>query len=123
MVAQGQRLGYLVQALLADQRRTDAGQVALRQVGVLFIQMLGGDEAQHRVAQKFQPLVAGDVRAAMLVGIGAVVQGRLQQRRVAERIAQLLFQCFHTSVSFEKIRPVRVVFFVSYISQPSLLLR
>ena len=84
-----------MQALLAHQRGADTGQVALGQVGVLFVQVLRGDEAQHRIAQEFQPLVAADMLAPVLVGVGAVVQRALQQRRVTEGIAQLFFQSFH----------------------------
>ena len=90
MAAQLQRLRHLIEAVLTDKRGADAGQIALRQVGVLPVQVLGGDKAQHRVPQKLQPLVAGDMLSPVLVGIGAVVQRPLQQRRVTEGVAQLL---------------------------------
>ena len=63
--AQIQRLCYLVEALLADEGGTAAGQVALRQIGVLCVQVFSGDEAQHGVAQKLQPLVAADAGGAL----------------------------------------------------------
>ena len=91
-VAQMQALGHLMQALLAHQRGADAGQLALRQVGVLAVQIVRRHEAQHRVAQKLQPLVAGDAHAPVLVGVGAVVQGAAQQLTVGERIAQPFLQ-------------------------------
>ena len=109
--AQIQRLRHLVEALLADEGGTAAGQVALRQIGVLCVQVFSGDEAQHGVAQKPQPLVAADAGGAVLVGIGAVVEGGAEQGRIAEGIAQLFFQDFHV-VPPEKIRPRGVVFSV-----------
>ena len=95
VLAQLQILGHLVQALLAHQCGADAGQIALRQVGVLGVQVLRRHEAQHRIAQKLQTFVAGDAPGAVLVGVGAVVQGVFQQRGAAEGIAQLCLQCLH----------------------------
>lgn len=78
-----------MQALLTHQGGADAGQVALRQLRVLFEQVLGGHKAQHGVAQKLQTLVAAYPLAAVLVGVGAVVQGGTEQLRVTEGVAQL----------------------------------
>ena len=91
-VPQAQTLGHLVQALLAHQGGADTGQLALRQVGMLAVQKVRRHEAQHRVAQELQPLVAGDAHAAVLVGVGAVVQCAPQQLRIVEAIAQPLLQ-------------------------------
>ena len=98
IIAQVQGLGHLVQALLTHQGGADAGQVALRQLRVLFEQVLGGHKAQHGVAQEFQALVAAYTLAAVLVGVGAVVQGGTEQLRVAEGVAQLFFQFFHRNL-------------------------
>ena len=87
-----------MQALLTHQGGTDAGQVALRQLRVLFEQVLGGHKAQHGIAQEFQALVAAYALAAVLVGVGAVVQGGTEQLRVAEGVAQLFFQFFHRNL-------------------------
>ena len=42
--------------------------------------MLGDDQAEHRVTEKLQTLVGG--QATLLVGIGAVGQGAVQQLRI-----------------------------------------
>ena len=91
-IPQLQALGHLVQTLLTHQRGADAGQLALRQIRMLAVQMLRRYEAQHRVAQKLQPLVAADAHGAVLVGVGAVIQRPPQQRRIVEPIAQPFFQ-------------------------------
>jgi len=54
--------------------------------------ILRRDEAEHAVAQKLQPLVAHALRAAVLVGIGAVAQSLGEQGSAAEAVAQLTFQ-------------------------------
>ena len=92
LTAQAQALGHLIQALLAHQRRPHPGQVSLRQVRVLVIQIVRRDQTQHGVPQKLQPLVAADAAAPVLVGVGAVVQGRLKLLLAAEGVAQLFFQ-------------------------------
>ena len=87
IIAQMQALGHLVQALLAHQRCSDAGQIALRQVGILGKQIVRRHQAQHGVAQKLQPFIAADTAEAMLVGIGAVIQRGAQQLPVMKCIA------------------------------------
>ena len=66
VAAQLQLLRDLMQALLANERRADARQL--------------------------QPLVAHALRAAVLVGIGAVAQSLGEQGSAAEAVAQLTFQ-------------------------------
>ena len=55
------------------------------------VQRLGDDDAEHRVAEEFQPLVVR--QPAVLVGVGAVRQRALQQAGVdldAEGVGQFL---------------------------------
>ena len=65
LTAQAQALGHLIQALLAHQRRPHPGQVSLRQVRVLVIQIVRRYQTQHGVPQKLQPLVAADTVAQL----------------------------------------------------------
>ena len=92
VAAQLQLLRDLMQALLANERRADARQLALGRVGMPRKKILRRDEAEHAVAQKLQPLVAHALRAAVLVGIGAVAQSLGEQGSAAEAVAQLTFQ-------------------------------
>ena len=91
--------GHLHQALLAHQGRPGPGQVPLRQVGVGPVEIVRRDHPQHRVPQKLQTLVALAALAAVFVGVGAVGQGVVQQRRVPKGIAQGLFQGLHVDSS------------------------
>ena len=69
-----------------DDRRAQLGQVALGQVGVGAVERLGDDDAEHRVAEELQALVGR--QAAVLVGVGAVGQGALEQLGVERGIAE-----------------------------------
>ena len=86
---------HLIQALLAHQCRADAGQIALRQIGVTGKQELRRHESQHGISQKLQPLVAVQSGSPVLVGVGAVVQRLLQQGRIPEGIVQFFLQFPH----------------------------
>jgi hypothetical protein len=69
---------HAVQAVLAHQVRAHAGQVALRRSRRSARQQAGHRQAQHGIAQEFQPLV--------VVGAEAAVRQRtLQQARLAKR--------------------------------------
>ena len=81
-----------MQTFLAHQRGADTGQLTFRQVRMLAVQKVRRHEAQHRIPQKLQPLVAADAHGAVLVGVGAVVQRSAQQLLILELIAQSLFQ-------------------------------
>ena len=91
ILAQIDLLCKLEQRTLADQAGTDAGQVALRPVGVGVEQIICRDDLQHAVAQKFQPLVVLQRRAA-LVGVAGVGERRLQQLRILELVTNNCFQ-------------------------------
>ena len=93
---QPQLTGHQHQAALAHQGRPGAGQVPLGQVGLGAEQKVRRHHAQHRVAQKFQPLVALQPLAPVLVGVGAVGQRPLQQRPVREGVTQFFLQLVHT---------------------------
>ena len=99
MTAQLQPLGDLVQTVLAHEQRADARQLALGRGGVLGEEILRRDKAEHAVAQEFKALVAEKVCAAMLVGIRAVAQRLVEQRRIFKMILQLLFQGLHIAPS------------------------
>lgn len=94
ILAQPQPLRHLVQALLAHERRADARQVALGQIRVAVEQIVRRHHAEHGVAQKLQPLVAAEA-AAVLVGVGAVVERALEQFLVFKRVIQPFFQRMH----------------------------
>ena len=68
------------------------GQLALPPIGPVFHQPFGGDGAQHRVAQEFQPLAFGQLGLAGFRRIGAVGQRGGQPFRPRERMPQPLGQ-------------------------------
>ena len=77
--------GQLKQGVLLDQIGAHARQVAFGLVVQLFVQPVRHRQVQHRVAQKFKPLV--------VVGRKAAVRDRaLQQRRIGKEVAQALLQ-------------------------------
>ena len=119
VAAQIQLLRHLVQALLAHQRRPDAGQVPLRQVGMLDEQKFRRHEAQHGVSQKLQPLVAVQPGGAVLVGVGAVAQRLGQQGRIPERVIQFFLQFLHC-VLLQKETPLRQRGVFLYFSFPAI---
>ena len=95
IAAQIQALGHFHQAVLTHQGRPDAGQVPFRQVWTGAVKMVRHHQAQDGVSQKFQPLVAVGVTSPVLVGIGTVGEGVLQQAFVLEGIAEFFFQWLH----------------------------
>ena len=88
ILSQPQGLGHLHQALLAHQGGAGAGQLPLRQVRVVPVQVVCHHHPQNGVAQKFQPFVALQLSPA-LVGAGAVGQRVFQQFRALKGVAQL----------------------------------
>ena len=80
------------QTALADQLRPHPREVALGMVGTGPVEILGHDEAQDRVAQEFQPLVAAQVFLPVFVGIGTMPHRVFQQALVPEGVAEGLFQ-------------------------------
>ncbi len=96
-VAQVQHLGQRelqrdpVQALFAHQMRAHARQVAFVGAFEALVQQAGDGQAQHRVTEKFKPLV--------VVGTEAAVRQRAaQQARVAEAVTDAPLQCVQAGV-------------------------
>ena len=69
-----------------DDGGAQLGQPALGEVGVGEVERLGDDHAEHRVAEELQALVGR--QAAVLVGVGAVRQGALEQLGVQDGIPE-----------------------------------
>ena len=78
--------------IFADDGGADLGQVALVEIGVVPIDIVRDDHRQHRVAEEFQPLVAGVLHLLRFVGIGGVPKRVQQQLLIAKGIADRLFQ-------------------------------
>ena len=91
VLAEVDLLRELKQRPLADEAGPDAGQIALRPVGVGVEQVVCGYDLQHAVAQKLQPLVVLD-RGAALVGVAGVGKRDFQQFRVFEFVTDDSFQ-------------------------------
>jgi hypothetical protein len=73
--------GHLVQTVLTNEVRSHTGQVTLITAGKVFIKQAGNRQAQHRITQKFKPLVVLDT-------ITSVGHGQGQQARVDKCIAK-----------------------------------
>ena len=90
-LAEAQRLGQAelergpVQAVLAHQMGADAGEVALVGAAEAVEEEARDDQAQHRVAEELEPLVVVGAEAA-------VGQRALQERRIAEAVADALLE-------------------------------
>ena len=75
----------------ADAAATTTRQVTLVGTGEALEQQAGDHQAQHRVAEKFEPLV--------VVGAEAAVRQRTgQQERIVEAMADAPLQCLETGV-------------------------
>ena len=100
VIAQMQRERHTVQRLLADELGAQAAHLPLRHVGIELIEPRRRDHAEHGIAQKLEPLVAGVAPRAVFIGIGTVHERILQQPPVTERVAQAGLQRLHQSLSF-----------------------
>jgi hypothetical protein len=69
-----------VQGFLAHQVGPHAREIALGQLAQALIQQVRDDQAQHRVAQKLQPLI-------VLRAVAAVGERQLQEARVGKLVA------------------------------------
>ena len=94
VVAQTDFGGIFGQCRLADNGGADLSHIALLIGNVAEIQIIADDQGQNGVAEKLQALVAldGNTLGLQLIGIGGVIQGRLQKRRILERISQFFLQ-------------------------------
>ena len=106
----GSKIGYLLsqadafrrccQGLLANHIRPHPGQLPLRTVGEIPVQVLRHQHSQHAVSQKFQPLVAEQAVVPALVGVGGVGQRVLQQRDIVKLVADDRFQILKHRLHF-----------------------
>ena len=108
IVAQMQRERHTVQRLLADELGAQAAHFPLRHVGIERIEPRRRDHAEHGIAQKLEPLVAGIAPRAVFIGIGAVHERILQQRPVTEHVAQAGLQRLHQLLSFAACLSTRI---------------
>ncbi len=81
VIAQANLIRQFAQFLGAHQRRSDGGQPPFGEIGILPKEPVRHDEIEHRIAQKFQPLVVFRFYFGMLVQIRAMRQGARQQSR------------------------------------------
>ena len=92
VLAEVEVAGHAREGAGVDDRGAQLGQPSLGEVRVGRVERLGHDDAQHRVAQELQALVGGE--AAVLVRVGPVRQGAVEQPgiqdRITERSAQVL---------------------------------
>jgi hypothetical protein len=61
--------GYTRQGLLSDERRPDPGHIAFRKIGVIFIQLIRDNGAQHGIAEVLHALIRGQIKIGVLVKI------------------------------------------------------
>ena len=99
VVPQAQLGGHAPEAVLADELGADARHAPLGQLRFAAVERVRHHEAEHRVAQKLQPLVALAAVAAVLVGIRAVREGIHQQLLVAEGIIKFFLYGLHQAVA------------------------
>ena len=86
--AQAERAGVLGQRAAVDQFGARLGQRAFVERGKFFVKLVGQDELQHGVAEKFQPLIVRLVGVAAFVRDGRMRQRQPQQALVAKRVAE-----------------------------------
>ena len=82
-----QSQGVFVQGFFAHDGGPQLGELAFRHGAEMLIDVFRADEAQHGVAQKFQPFIAVHPFFPVLVGVGTVGQGVLQQALIVELIS------------------------------------
>jgi hypothetical protein len=85
-LAEPDRSTHLRQSGRVHQRGAGLGQVAFGPVAETRVEPLRHHEAQDRVAEELQPFVRG--RPRVLSAPGAVGEGKLEQRGVAEPVAE-----------------------------------
>ena len=90
-----------VQAVLADEVGAHARQVAFVGVAEAIEQQARDDEAEHGVAEKFEPLVVVGAEAAM-------GQRALQEAGIGEAVADALLQCDETGIHAGRVCRVPV---------------
>ena len=94
IVPQMQLTSHLCERLLADQLRTDSGQLPLVLFREGFVKIICRNKAENRIAQKFQTLIAAQGILEALIGIGRMGKRHGQQFPIAVSIAQRRFKLF-----------------------------
>ena len=92
MLAERETLRHGGKALFADELRADARQIAFELFGESPVQILRRHEADNGIPKEFQPLIAAQRVLIDLVCTGSVGQRHAQKLRIAELVAQRLFQ-------------------------------
>lgn len=87
IIPQIQGLGHQHQAVFADQIGANAGEIPLWEVGERAVEVFRHNHSENGVSQKFQPLVAADAAQVVLIGVGAVGQGVVQQGGILEMVS------------------------------------
>ena len=101
VASQVQGLGDAHQPGFADDPGPEFGQFALRRIRITMVQVVAYHQAQDRVAEQFQALVAL-AAAAPPMAVGSVLQGEVEQPAVAQPHVELAFQlgqlCFSVGI-------------------------
>ena len=92
MLAEREMLRHGGKALFADELRADARQITFELFGESPVQILRRHEADNGIPKEFQPLIAAQWVLIDLVCTGGVGQRHAQKLRIAELVAQRLFQ-------------------------------
>ena len=95
MLSQVQPVCHRRQGFFTHHIRPHPGQLALRAILEMMVQIVRHHHAQDGVPQKFQPLVAGQAVVPALVGVGGMSQGILQQRNILKPVSNRRFQVFN----------------------------
>lgn len=89
---------HVRKCLGVDDARTQLGQVAFGPVGMAVVELLGDGQAQHRVAEKLQPLIGW--QTTVLIRVTAVGQRdgeQLRRKRHTQSSQQILVTITHES--------------------------
>src|SRR3954469_7952198 len=86
-LAETQGLADLGTSLPADDDRLELSEIPFQLFGKLLKQLFADDEAQNRIAQKFEPLVGREP----MIGPRRVRQRCLEELRIAELVPEPMF--------------------------------
>ena len=74
------------------------GEVSLRQMRTVLEEVIGHDNAEHRIAEKFKPLVAA-AGLLVFIGIGGMGHGIAKQGKILKMVADGRFQLLQIRLS------------------------
>ena len=80
-------LGDFIQRMLTHHRRAQLGQLALREVGELVVEIVGRDKAEYGIAEELEPFIVLQMAHALFIGVRRVGHRLAEQGRVAEPVA------------------------------------